>query len=88
MKLWIVFFICLSSCTHISQKIHQLPVRVSKSFVLKKLGKPFKVQRKNGQDRWIYKYIIEGRHYTQVVIFKDGKYYKKERMKPYSLRAF
>ena len=78
----------LSACMHISQRIHNLPTRSSKSKILKTLGQPFKIQRKDGKDYWIYKFIIDGRHYTQSVIIKDGMLYRKDRLKPYSLKSF
>ena len=78
----------LSACAHISQRIHKLPVKASKPKVLKTLGQPVKIQRQDGKDYWTYKFVIEGRHYTQVLIFKEGMLYKKERLKPYSLKSF
>ena len=39
-------------------------------------------------DDWIYKFAIEGRHYTQPVIIKEGMLYKKGKLEPYSLRSF
>ncbi|MDE0091870.1 MAG: hypothetical protein OXN83_01125, partial [Oligoflexia bacterium] len=66
------FFISLQSCAHIDQKIHKLPIRSSKSKILKTLGYPYKINRKSGKDYWTYKFIIEGRHYTRDLIIKDG----------------
>ena len=78
----------LSACLHIDQKIHNLPIRSSKSKILKTLGQPFKVQRKEGKDHWIYKFVIDGKHYTKALIIKEGMLYKKDRLKPYSLKSF
>lgn len=80
--------ILLSSCIHINQRIHNLAIRSSKSKVLKTLGRPFKIQRKGGRTYWTYKFVIEGRHYTRNVILEDGMLYKKEPLKPYSLKKF
>ena len=78
----------LNACVHISQKIHGLPIRASKSKIFKILGHPFNIQRKDGVDYWIYKFVIDGRHYTQSLIIKEGMLYKKEQLKPYSLKSF
>lgn len=77
---------CLSACFHIHKKIHNLPLKAKKSEILKTLGQPFKIQRKEGKDHWIYKFVIDGRHYTQAVIISDGTLYRKGKLKPYSLR--
>ena len=86
--LFSALFIYLSSCAHISQKIHSLPIRSNKSAILKTLGQPFKIQRQDGLDRWVYKFVIDGRHYTRALIIKEGMLYKKEKLKPYSLKSF
>ena len=83
-----IFLAYLSSCFHMSQKIHELPIRTKKLKILKTLGHPFKIQRKEGMDYWIYKFVIDGRHYTQSVIIKDGMLLKKGKLKPYSLKRF
>ena len=86
-----LFFICLiflTACFHIDRKIRDLPIKSSKSKILKVLGQPFKIQRKEGNDYWMYKLVIDGRHYTRVLIFKEGMLYKKEKLKPYSLKSF
>ena len=93
MKLKKLFLIALclgvlSACVHISDTIHDMPIRSSKSKILKTLGQPFKIQRKGGRDYWIYKFVIDGRHYTQALIIKDGMLYRKGKLKPYSLKSF
>lgn len=86
--LLIIFLSQLSSCFHIGQKIHSLPIRSSKSQILKTLGQPFKIQRKDGVDYWIYKFVIDGRHYTQALIIKEGMLYQRGKVKPFSLKSF
>ena len=83
-----IFFISLQACVHINSKIESLPIRASKSQIFQTLGQPFKVERIGGKDHWIYKFIINGRHYTRAVIIKDGMLYKKGNFKPYSLKTF
>ena len=83
-----ILFTSLQACVHINQKIHDLPIRSSKSKVLKTLGYPYKISRKDGKDYWTYKFIIEGKHYTRDVIIKDGILYRKSKLKPFSLRNF
>ncbi|MCZ0933372.1 MAG: hypothetical protein OXJ52_09515 [Oligoflexia bacterium] len=83
-----VLFISLQACAHINQKIHSLPVRSSKSKILKRLGYPHKINRKFGKDYWTYKFIIDGRHYTRDLIIKDGILYRKSKLKPFSLKNF
>ena len=78
--------LCLSACLHISEKIEELPLRAEKSQILKRLGKPFKIKRKGGKDYWIYRFVIEGRHYTQAIVLKDGQLNEKKGLKPYSLK--
>ena len=89
-KVFLIFFCLsgLSACIHVSEKIHEMPIRSSKSSILKTLGQPFKIQRKDGRDYWVYKFIIDGRHYTQALILKDGMLYRKGNLKPYSLKSF
>ena len=86
--IFLMSLVCFSSCFHISQKIHKLPLRASKSKILKSLGQPMKIQRKDGKDYWTYKFVIEGRHYTQTLILKESMLYKKGRLKPFSLKSF
>ena len=80
--------ISLQACSHINQKIHNLPIRSSKSKILKKLGEPYTINRKLGKDYWTYKFIIDGRHYTRDIIIKDGILYRKSKLKPFSLKNF
>lgn len=82
----LLFF--LGACAHLDQRIHNLPLKSSRSKVLKTLGRPHVVQRKEGYDYWTYKFEIEGRHYTRTIVIRDGMLYKKERLKPYSLKSF
>ena len=84
----VIFFSFLSACFHINNKIYKLPFRATKTQIIKQLGEPFKIQRKNGQDHWTYKFVIDGRHYTRTLIIKEGMLYKKENLKPYSLKSF
>lgn len=87
--LWVFICLCsLSSCLHISKRIKNLPYQAKKTHILQKLGKPFKIQRKEGKDYWIYKFVIEGKHYTQPVIIDNGLLYKVGKLKPYPLRDF
>lgn len=78
----------LCACLHISEKIENLPLRADKSQVLKTLGRPYKIKRKDGKDHWIYKFVIEGKHYTQTIILKEGMLYEKRGLKPFSLKFF
>ena len=78
----------LSACLHISEKIEGLPLRADKSQILKTLGRPYKIKRKDGKDYWIYKFVIEGKHYTQTIILKEGMLYDKKGLKPFSLKFF
>ena len=84
----LLFVVFLSSCFHISDKIHRLPIRSSKIQILKKLGQPVKIQRRAGYDHWTYKFTIDGRHYTRTLIIKKGMLYRKGKLNPYSLKSF
>ena len=83
-----ILLINLQACVHINQKIQKLPIRSSKSKILKTLGDPYKISRKYGKDYWTYKFIIEGRHYTRDLIIKDGILYRKSKLKPFFLKNF
>ena len=83
-----VLFISLQACTHLNHEIQKLPIRSSKSKILKTLGYPYKINRKYGKDYWTYKFIIDGRHYTRDLIIKDGILYRKSKLKPFSLKNF
>ncbi len=89
-KVFLLFFclVFITSCLHVTHKIQDLPPKATKTYILKILGKPFKIQRKEGRDYWVYKFIIDGRHYTQTVIISDGTLYKKGKIKPYPIRPF
>ena len=84
----LILFNSLQACVHINQKIHSLPIRSSKSKVLKTLGYPYKINRKFGKDYWTYKFIIDGKHWTRDIIIKDGILYRKSKLKPFSLKNF
>ena len=73
---------------HTNSKIERLPVRASKSLILKNLGEPYKIKWKDGKAYWTYKFIIEGRHYTRDLILKDGVLYKTSGFKPFRMRNF
>lgn len=85
---FIVAFIFLNACANLNQKIHNLPMKVGRSKVLKTLGRPVKIERRGGHDHWVYKFVIDGRHYTRTVIMREGLLYKKGQLKPYSLKSF
>ena len=89
-KLFFLFFcaLSLSHCAHINDKINDLPIRSSKSKIIKSLGQPIKIKRKDGHDYWIYKFVVEGRHWTRAVIIKDNMLFRKGQLKPYSLKSF
>ena len=77
----------LISC-HTNTKIENLPIRATKSVILKRLGKPYKITWKDGKAYWTYKLVIEGRHYTRDLILKDGVLYKSSGFKPFPLIDF
>lgn len=81
--LLIVVSLFAVSCTHLNKKINRLPYHSSKSNTLDKLGRPFKIERKQGLDYWIYKFKINNREYTKAIIFKDGFSLKKSKRSPY-----
>ena len=89
-KSFVIFVFCASlpACIHINKKIEKLPIRSTKSKILKTLGDPYKIDRKLGRDYWTYKFIIDGRHYTRDIILKDGILYRKSKLKPFSLKNF
>ena len=86
--LFSALFFCLSSCATLSDQIDDLSPRDRKSKVLKILGPPFKIDREDGEDHWIYKFVEDGRHYTKAVVFKDNMLLRTERRKPYPLKRF
>ena len=81
-------FFTLTACSHMNERIDNLPFRATKIQINKKLGQPFKIKRLNGMDHWIYKFVIEGRHYTRAVVIKDGILYGTGKIKPHSLKPF
>ena len=83
-----ILLLFLQACSHLDQEIIDLPIRSSKAKILKTLGQPYKINRKLGKDYWSYRVIIEGRHYTRVLIIKDGILYRKTKLKPFSLKNF
>ena len=83
-----LFLWLLLSCSSLDRKLDQLPLQAAKSKVLVQLGDPYKITRRQGKDHWSYRIIIEGRHYTRDVIFKDGKLYRVSGYVPYSIIKF
>ncbi len=82
-NLLIFLFLFFTSCTHLSEKIDEIPYYTSKSDVLDKLGRPFQIKRMRGLDFWIYKFKRGGREYVRAVIFKEGHFLKSKKKKPY-----
>ncbi|MCY4321382.1 MAG: hypothetical protein OXC37_03125 [Bdellovibrionaceae bacterium] len=78
----------LQACIHINEKIQNLPIRSSKSKILKTLGEPYGISRKSDKDYWTYRFIIEGKHYQRDVIIKDGLLYGKTKIRPFFLKEF
>ena len=83
-----LFLWLLLSCSSLDRKLNKLPPQATKSKVLVQLGDPYKIIRKQGKDHWSYRIIIEGRHYTRDVIFKDGKLYRISGYVPYPMIKF
>ena len=73
------FASCLSiiSCSHLSEKIREIPIYSTKSRVLDKLGTPFQVTRKTGLDYWLYKIKKQKKTYLKPLIFRKGYLVKK-----------
>ncbi|MBC6414993.1 MAG: hypothetical protein GDA46_01180 [Bdellovibrionales bacterium] len=78
----------LFGCVSLNSKLENLSYKDSKSKVLVTLGQPYKITRKKGKDHWSYRVIIEGRHYTRDVIFKEGKVYRVSGYVPYPITKF
>ena len=70
-----------------NEKIDNLPYRATKIQINKLLGKPFKIRRIDGMDHWVYKFVIDGRHYTRTVIIRGGILYKTEGLKAHNLKS-
>ena len=88
-QLLFILFVCfLSACSSLDRKMDHLPLQATKSRVLVTLGDPYKITRKNGKDHWTYRLIIQGRHYTRDVIFKEGKLYRVSGYVPFPLTKF
>ncbi len=87
-KIFFISFCLFLSACHTHSVIRDLPHRATKSKILKVLGQPFKIKRKDGNDHWIYKMVIDGRHYTRTLVIKQGRLYKKGPLKPFSLKKF
>ena len=79
--LFIGFF--LADCMHISQKISYLPKRITKTETLTRIGRPFQIYRKNNLDHWVYKFRINNREYTKMVMFRGGKIIRTGKLKRY-----
>ena len=90
MKIFLFSAFCflLGACAHTNEKISDLPIRASKERILKTLGQPMDIKRVKGADHWIYKIVIDGRHYTRALIIKDSMLRGKGRLEPYSLKRF
>lgn len=86
--IFIFLFFLLGACAGLDQKLDRLPVQATKSKVLVQLGEPYKITRRGGKDHWSYRIIIQGRHYTRDVIFKDGKLYRVSGYVPLPLTKF
>ena len=74
-------FMCLflTHCAHIhlNKKITRLPYHTEKFDVLDQLGSPFKIERKQGLDFWIYKFKVGKKEYIRKIVLKDGQVIRK-----------
>ena len=79
------FFLCVLvvGCTHLNEKINDLPYHTSKTNALDILGPPLQIKRIRGLDYWIYKFKLNGNAYIKPVIFKEGYFLKSGKKKPY-----
>ena len=87
-KQFIILIFCyLTGCTHINEKIDNLPYRATKIKINKMLGKPYQIRRIDGMDYWVYKFTIEGKHYTRTIVMRKGILYKTGKLKPHTLKS-
>jgi len=56
---------------------------MSKYSVRRMLGPPYKIERSQGYDLWIYKFSWKKREYTRTVFFNAGHTVKLGRLTPY-----
>ncbi len=84
LKILLLFFLLsIINCTHLHEKINNLPYNTSKSDVLDDLGRPFQIKRMRGFDYWIYKFKLNGQEYTKAILFKEGYFLKSTKKQPY-----
>ena len=69
-----------------NQKINYLPKGTTKVETISKLGRPFKIYRKNNADYWLYRFSVDGKSYTKSVIFKGGEVVRKGKLERYPPR--
>ena len=72
-------FSCVSTYTALQGIEHGL----TKQTVWNTAGKPLKVGRYDGLDRWTYHFRHDRQYYTQDIFFDEGKVVKKGPLRPY-----
>ncbi len=75
--------IYLTSCVSTYSALQDLSPGSTKAQVRRSVGRPYKVQRQNGRDVWVYKFKKGSQEYTKDVIFDEGLVQKKGALEPY-----
>ena len=71
------------SCASTRNAIENLRPGMSKYSVRRMLGPPYKIERSQGYDLWIYKFSWKSREYTKTVFFNAGRTVKLGRLTPH-----
>ena len=74
---------CLASCVSTHTALQNLSTGLSKPDVRNRVGRPYRVQRLQGQDVWVYKFKWRAQKYTQTVVFDEGLVQKTGPLEPY-----
>ena len=80
--LWASLFLC-ASCVSTRTALQQTAPGTSKERVWNTVGKPAKVGRWDGLDRWTYQFRWHSQEYTQDLFFDEGKVIRKGPLLPY-----
>ena len=82
---WVfLLFLCLGGgCVSTRTALQEMAPGTTKEQVWNTIGKPVKVGRYDGWDRWTYQFFWKSQEYTQDLFFDEGKVVKTGPLLPY-----
>ncbi len=83
MRFVLLFLLFLSSCISTRAGLQRVQVGFTKKEVFNEIGRPEKVRRIKGVDRWLYKFKLNSQKHTREIFFEEGRVLKIGPLTPY-----